>query len=179
MCDWALFVSCKKLCLFLLVICSQLSFSRILVLCADGGTSSSQPVSSYASLISPLSQTLLPFSFVALQWPSHLPPLTLFYCSFLFFFLIFFFSVLLHLPWLFHAPQQLHVFVIVCQLQDIHWGWPTCVFAAAVWIQKGRFGYRSCCLLATLYAWVISSIDPLREPRENGKGILKRSVLYP
>lgn len=91
MCDWALFVSCKKLCLFLLVICSQLSFSRILVLCADGGTSSSQPVSSYASLISPLSQTLLPFSFVALQWPSHLPPLTLFYCSFLFFFLIFFF----------------------------------------------------------------------------------------
>lgn len=60
--------------LFLLVICSQLSSSRSLVLCADGGTSSSQPVSSYASLISPLSQTLLPFSFFALRRPPHLLP---------------------------------------------------------------------------------------------------------
>lgn len=94
-----------------------------------------------------------------------------------------FFSILLHLPWLFPSPQRLHVFVIVCQVQDIHWGWPTCVFAAALWIQKGRFGYRSyrsCCLLTTLYAWVtISSTGPLRELRENGKGILKRSALYP
>lgn len=69
-----------------------------------------------------------------------------------FYFSLFFFSVLLHLPGLSPPPQRLRVFVIVCQVLDIQWGWPTRVFAAAVRLQKGHFGERSCCLLATLYA---------------------------
>lgn len=137
---------------FPLVICSQLSSSRSLALCAYGGTPSSQPVCSYASLTSPLSQTLLLFPFFALQWPSHLPPVALLHCSLLFW--GFFPPILFHLPWLFPTPP--HPFVIVCQVQDIQWGWPTCVFAAALWVQKGHSGYRSCRLLVTLYAWVMT-----------------------
>lgn len=138
--------------LFLPVICSKLSSSRSLVLCADGGTSSSQPASSYASLISPLSQTLLPFSFFALHGPSHLPPLTLFYCSFLSFGILFF-CVLLHLPWLFPPPQWLHVFVIVCQvLGHLVKLASVCFCSCCVnpegtfWVQKLLFACHSICM---------------------------------
>lgn len=179
MCDWAFFVSCKKFCLF---VSAGHLFPTVFQQdpCFMCWWWDIFPTACFLICFTYLTtfpdSLALFFLCVAMTFsssPSH--PFLLFLSLFFFYF----FSVLLHLPWLFHAPQQLHVFVIVCQVQDIHWGWPTCVFAAAVWIQKGHFGYRSCCLLATLYAWVISSIDPLREPRENGKGILKRSVLYP
>lgn len=55
-------------------------------------------------------------------------PFALFHCSLLVwgFFPLCFVSSPLALP---YSPYS---FVIVCQMQDIQWGWPTCVFAAAV-----------------------------------------------
>lgn len=94
---------------------------------------------------------------------SHLPPVALSYCSFLFWR---FFSCFVSSPLAIPTPP--HSFVIVCQMQDIQWGWSTCVFAAAVRIQKGDFGYRSCCFLVTLSAWVTTSSNR-SAPRAKGE----------
>lgn len=65
------------------------------------------------------------------------------------------FSPFFHLSWLFPTPP--HSFLIVCQMQDIQWPWPTRVFAAALWMQKRHSGHRSCCFLVILYTWVTTS----------------------
>lgn len=136
--------------LSLLVICSQLPSSRSLVFCADSGHLPHSPVPHTLHLSCCFPRLSCPFLSLPCNDLLVFPLSPFFYCFFIIF--LHFFPVLLHLPWLFPAPPQLHVFVIVCQEQDIQWGWPAHGFAAAVCIQKEHFEHRSCSLLATQYA---------------------------